>query len=323
MRNEVIRNTGGFCSLFDLKKLKYKDPILLSSTDGVGTKLCVAINFNKLDYLGFDLVAMCVNDILASGGEPLFFLDYISSSRIEKKDFLILVKSINKACKVSNCSLVGGETAEMPGLYKNNDFDIAGFSVGVVERENLLKKENVKKGDLIIGLESNGIHSNGFSMVRKIMEINKISLDEKLSFNSKKKVGDELVKPTKIYVDYILPLIKKRMIKSIAHITGGGIYENLARAIPKELTAIIDFKNYKIPKIFLWLQKLGSIENKEMLKTFNCGIGLILIISENQQKGVISRLNKKGIKFWIMGKTFENKMGNQVIIENYGKWVLK
>ena len=266
---------------------------------------------------------MCVNDILASGGEPLFFLDYISSSRIEKKDFLKLVKSINKACKVSNCSLVGGETAEMPGLYQNNDFDIAGFSVGVVERENLLKKENVKKGDLIIGLESNGIHSNGFSMVRKILEINKISLDEKLSFNSKKKVGDELIKPTKIYTDYILPLIKKRMIKSIAHITGGGIYENLVRAIPEELTAIIDFKNYKIPNIFLWLQKLGSIENKEMLKIFNCGIGLILIISENQQKRVISHLNRKGIKFWIMGKTFENKMGSQILIENYGKWVLK
>jgi len=289
----------------------------------VGTKLSVAINYNKLDYLGFDLVAMCVNDILASGGEPLFFLDYISSSKIEKKSFLKLVKSINKACEFSNCSLVGGETAEMPGLYKNNDFDIAGFSVGVVERENLLKKEDVKKGNLIIGLESNGIHSNGFSMVRKILEINKISLDEKLPFNTKKKVGDELTKPTKIYVDCVLPLIKKKMIKSIAHITGGGIYENLARAIPQKLTAIIDFKNYKIPSIFLWLQKLGSVENKEMLKTFNCGIGLILIISENYQKDVISHLKKKKSKFWVMGKTVGNKSDSQIIIENYGKWVLK
>ncbi len=306
-----------------MKKLKYKDPILLSSTDGVGTKLSVAINYNKLDYLGFDLVAMCVNDILASGGEPLFFLDYISSSRIEKKSFLKLVQSINKACEASNCSLVGGETAEMPGLYKNNDFDIAGFSVGVVERKNLLKKENVKKGDLIIGLESNGIHSNGFSMVRKILEINNISLDVKLPFNSKKKVGDELIKPTRIYVNCILPLIKKKMIKSIAHITGGGIYENLARAIPQKLTAIIDFKNYKIPNIFLWLQQLGLVENKEMLKTFNCGIGLILIISEDRQKNVISHLKKNKSKFWVMGKTIEKKTDSQIIIENYGKWVLK
>ena len=306
-----------------MKKLKYKDPILLSSTDGVGTKLCVAINYNKLDYLGFDLVAMCVNDILASGGEPLFFLDYISSSRIEKKNFLKLVKSINKACQISNCSLVGGETAEMPGLYKNNDFDIAGFSVGVVERENLLKKENVKKGNLIIGLESNGVHSNGFSMIRKILDLNNISLDENLPFNSKKKVGDELIKPTKIYVDCILPLIQKRMIKSIAHITGGGIYENLARSLPPKITAMINLKNYKIPKIFLWLQELGSVENKEMLKTFNCGIGLILIISENHQKDVIGHLKKIRSKFWVMGKTVENKKDSQIIIENYGKWVLK
>ena len=169
-----------------MRKLNYKDPILLSSTDGVGTKLVIATNYNKLEFLGFDLVAMCVNDILANGGEPLFFLDYISSSKINKNNFLKLIKSINKACEDSNCSLVGGETAEMPGLYKNNDFDIAGFSVGAVERTNILNKENVDENDVIVGIQSNGIHSNGFSMVRKILEINRISLTDRLPFGKKK-----------------------------------------------------------------------------------------------------------------------------------------
>ena len=294
---------------FGFKKLKYKDPILLSSTDGVGTKLNVAIGINQLQYLGFDLVAMCVNDILASGGEPLFFLDYISSSKIKKNDFFKIIKSINKACLESSCSLVGGETAEMPGLYKDNDFDLAGFSVGVVERENLIKKDNVKNDNLIIGIESNGLHSNGFSMIRKILDIKKISLNDKLPF-TKNTVGEELIKPTKIYVKEILPLVKKNLVNSIAHITGGGIYENLERALPTKLMAKIDFKHFRIPEIFLWLKKLGSVDNKEMLKTFNCGIGLIIIISMDKKKQVTDLLKENKSKFWLMGKT-QKKRKNQ------------
>ena len=210
-RKEVILNPGGFCSIFDLKKLKYKDPILLSSTDGVGTKLKLALEQKNLKYLGFDLVAMSVNDILANGGEPLFFLDYISSSKIKDKIFFDLIKSINDACTEAGCSLVGGETAEMPGMYKNEEFDIAGFAVGAVERENKIGKEKVKKKSLILGLESNGFHSNGFSLIRKIINDKKISLKRKPPFKSNFKcLGEDLIQPTKIYVKSILPLIKKK-----------------------------------------------------------------------------------------------------------------
>jgi len=210
-RKEVILNPGGFCSIFDLKKLKYKDPILLSSTDGVGTKLKLALEQKNLKYLGFDLVAMSVNDILANGGEPLFFLDYISSSKINDKIFFDLIKSINDACNEAGCSLVGGETAEMPGMYKNEEFDIAGFAVGAVERENKIGKDNVKENSLILGLESSGFHSNGFSLIRKVINDKKISLNSKTPFKSNfKLLGNDLIQPTKIYVKSILPLIKKK-----------------------------------------------------------------------------------------------------------------
>ena len=219
MRKEIIKNPGGFASLFDLKKLKYKDPILLSSSDGVGTKLKLAIELNRLDFLGFDLVAMCVNDLLSNGGNQ-FFLDYIASSKIKKNVFLDLILSINSACAEAGCSLVGGETAEMPGFYKKDEFDIAGFSVGVVERENLLYKNKVKSNSIIIGLESSGFHSNGFSLIRKVLKSKKISLKGKVPYKSNfKTIGMDLIQPTKIYVQTVLPLIKKLL--SISHITGG------------------------------------------------------------------------------------------------------
>ena len=268
IRKEVIYNPGGFSSIFDLKKLKYLDPILLSCTDGVGTKLKLAIDFKNLEFLGFDLVAMCVNDLLANGGEPLFFLDYIASSKIRKNQFLKLITSINLACKEAGCSLVGGETAEMPGLYRTDDFDLAGFSVGVVERKNLLKKDNIKENLLLIGLESNGFHSNGYSLIRKILKEKKISLNSKTPYKSyKKKIGDDLIKPTKIYVKYVLPLVKKKKISAIAHITGGGIFENLERIIPKNFFAEVSTEEFKIPEQFLWLKKIGGISSKEF-KTF-------------------------------------------------------
>ena len=323
-RKEIISNPGGFCSIFDLKKLKYKDPILLSSTDGVGTKLKLALEQKNLKHLGFDLVAMSVNDILANGGEPLFFLDYISSSKIKENIFFDLIKSINEACSEAGCSLVGGETAEMPGIYKNDEFDIAGFAVGAVERKNKIGKEKVKKNSLIIGLESNGFHSNGFSLIRKIINDNKISLKRKAPFKSNfKLLGEDLIQPTKIYVKSVLPLIKKKKIFAISHITGGGIYENLERIIPNGIHASIDFKNFIIPERFVWLKELANINTEEMLKTFNCGIGLIIIISQKNKKDVLNFLRRKKINAHIMGETLAKKnFEDKVSIKNFGKWDL-
>ena len=323
-RNEIIKNSGGFCSLFDLGKLKYKDPILLSGTDGVGTKLKVAIEFKKLDYLGIDLVAMCVNDILANGGEPLFFLDYFSSSKISNADFLKIIKSINIGCQEAGCSLIGGETAEMPGIYRKDDFDLAGFVVGVVERKNLLSKKNVKNDDILIGIESSGFHSNGFSFIRKVLTVNGLTVNSKIPFSSKRKlIGDELVTPTKIYVNELLPLIKSNSLNSIAHITGGGILENLSRVIPKGLVGIIDNKNFKIPKRFLWIKELAKCSKEEMLKTFNCGIGMVLITKKNKSEKVMKNLKINNLKYHILGRV-EKKIKNKSNLEirNFGEWSL-
>lgn len=321
-RNEIIKNSGGFCSLFDLKKLKYKDPILLSSTDGVGTKLLLAIKFKKLDYLGIDLVAMCVNDLLANGGEPLFFLDYFSSSKISNIDFLKIIKSINIGCRNSGCSLIGGETAEMPGIYKTGEFDLAGFAIGVVERKQLLNISNVKKSDVLIGIESSGFHSNGFSLIRKVLEINGLNTKSRVPFSSKKQfIGDELLIPTKIYVNDLLPLIKKDLIISMAHITGGGILENLSRAIPENLLGVVDASNFKIPNRFNWLKNLAKIPALEMLKTFNCGIGMIIVIREKNQKKVMNYFKRNKVKFSLLGNVKNNThQSSNVQIRNFGEW---
>ncbi len=320
-RKEIIKNSGGFCSLLDLKKLKYKDPILLSSTDGVGTKLKLAIEYKMLNYLGIDLVAMCVNDILANGGEPLFFLDYFSSSKISDDNFLTIIKSINNGCKQSGCSLIGGETAEMPGMYRDKDFDLAGFAVGVVERNQLLNVNNVKKDDILIGIKSSGVHSNGFSLIRKVLKKNQITVYSKLPFNSSKTVGGELLIPTRIYVNDLLPLIKKDLINSIAHITGGGIFENLSRAIPNNLKGVIKNKSFIIPKIFNWIKKLANISPLEMLSTFNCGIGIIIIIKKVNYKKVLNHLKKNSIEFCLLGKIENNsKKLSKVEIRTFGEW---
>ncbi len=289
----------------------------------MGTKLKIAVDSKKLGNLGFDLVAMCANDILANGGEPIFFLDYISSSKINENDFLLILESINLACLEAGCSLVGGETAEMPGIYKPNEFDLAGFCVGVVERKNLLQKKNVQSDSVIIGLESNGFHSNGFSLIRKILEVNKIKLNSKTPYKSKKKLLEEdLLEPTKIYVNDILPLVKNNLISSIAHITGGGLYENLERIIPKGLRAKIDFKDFKIPEKFLWLSKLAKLDPREMLKTLNCGIGLILIISRNKLSKVKKYFSTQKIVYHEMGIVEFSRNKEKIIIEHYGKWDL-
>ncbi len=267
---------------------------------------------------------MCVNDILANGGEPLFFLDYISSSEINEKDFLSILKSINLACKEAQCSLVGGETAEMPGMYKKNEFDLAGFCVGVVERKNLLQKQNINSDCVIIGLESNGFHSNGFSLIRKILKINNINICNKTPYKSKNKfLKDDLLEPTRIYVKDVLPLVKSNLITAIAHITGGGIYENLERIIPRGFQAKINFMNFQIPEKFLWLSKLAKLSPKEMLNTLNCGIGLILIVKKRKIQKVKKYFYKQNIIFFEMGTVASSKEKKNIVIRNFGKWHLK
>ena len=323
-QKHVIANPGGFCSLIDLKKINYNDPILLSSTDGVGTKLIIASKLNYFNHIGFDLVAMCVNDILANGGKPVFFLDYISSSILEKKKYFEIINGITKACSSINCSLIGGESAEMPGMYKKGEVDLAGFSVGIAERKNILNKNNVVKDSTLIGVASSGFHSNGFSLIRRIIKDKKINIRTKTPYKSSKKIlGHDLLIPTKIYVNEILPLVNKNLVSSIAHITGGGIYENLSRAIPEGYMAEVNLENFKIPDRFHWIKKTGNISESEMLKTFNCGIGIILIIKSQSVRQVETYLKKKKIIYFDMGKITQTKKKKKIKIQNFGSWNLE
>ena len=262
-KREVI---GGFGSLFDISNIKIKDPVIVSCTDGVGTKIDLANKFKKFDTIGIDLVAMCVNDLVVQGAKPLFFLDYIAVGKLNLNKTKKILKGIFKGCKISDCKLIGGETAEMPGVYSKDKFDLAGFSVGIVSKRKILDKINVKKDDLVLAVPSNGIHSNGYSLVRTILKRNKIP----------KNLRKEILKPTKIYSKEILKLANKNLINAAAHITGGGIVENLLRSIPGDLTLNIDLSKIKIVKIFKWL-KSQNISDQEMMNTFNCGVGFCLI----------------------------------------------
>ena len=276
-REEVLGDLGGFGGLFALKN--YDEPILVSGTDGVGTKLKIAFMLNKHDTIGQDAVAMCVNDILVCGAEPLFFLDYLAVGKLEPAQVAEIVKGVAAACKESGCALIGGETAEMSGFYPAGEYDIAGFAVGVVEKKNLVTPARVKAGDILIGLPSSGLHSNGFSLVRKIVfERMKFTGDEK--FSDDKTLGEELLTPTKLYPATVLPLIKKfgEKIHGLVHVTGGGFYDNIPRALPDGLGATIDADSWRVPKIFKLLQEWGNVPRREMFRTFNCGIGMILIV---------------------------------------------
>ncbi len=278
-RSEVLGDIGGFGGLFALKK--YDEPILVSGTDGVGTKLKIAFMLDKHDTIGQDAVAMCVNDILVSGAEPLFFLDYLAAGKLNPAQVAEIVRGVADACKESGCALIGGETAEMNGFYPAGEYDIAGFAVGVVEKKNLITPARVKAGDILIGLPSSGLHSNGFSLVRKIVfERMNFTGDEK--FSDEKTLGEELLTPTKLYPKIILPLIKKfgEKIHGLVHVTGGGFYDNIPRALPEGLGATIDANSWRVPKIFKLLQEWGNVPRREMFRTFNCGIGMILIVDE-------------------------------------------
>ena len=262
-KKEVI---GGFGSLFDISKLNVKDPVIVSCTDGVGTKIELANKYKQFHTIGIDLVAMCVNDLIVQGAKPLFFLDYIAVGKLNLERTKKILKGIFKGCKIANCKLVGGETAEMPGTYSKNKFDLAGFSVGLISKK-ILDKSKVKKNDVVLAIPSSGIHSNGFSLVRSILKKNKVSA----------KLKKEILKPTKIYTNEILKLTNKNLIHAAAHITGGGLVENLLRSVPENLTLNIDLSKIKILKIFKWL-KNKKISDKEMMRTFNCGVGFCLIV---------------------------------------------
>ena len=262
-------NIGAFGSTFDISNIKIKDPVIVSCTDGVGTKIDLANKFNKFDTIGIDLVAMCVNDLIVQGAKPLFFLDYIAVGKLNLNKTKNILKGILKGCKISNCNLIGGETAEMPGIYSKDKFDLAGFSVGIVSKRKILNKKNVKKDNLILAIPSSGIHSNGYSLVRTILRKNKIT----------KKIKKELLKPTKIYTKEILKLVNRNLINAGAHITGGGLIENITRSVPNNLSINIDLSKIKIKKIFKWL-KSKNLSDLEMLKTFNCGVGFCIIINK-------------------------------------------
>ncbi len=291
-REEVISSIGGFGGLFALNNNAYKEPVLVAGTDGVGTKLKLAFMMDEHKSVGIDLVAMCVNDILAQGAEPLFFLDYIATSKIEPQKVKDIVYGISQGCKQSNCAILGGETAELPGFYAKDEYDLAGFAVGIVEKDGILPKDNLVSGDVLIGLKSSGVHSNGFSLLRKLVfEVLDLKLDDYID-ELGTTIGEALMTPTKIYVADVLPLIKKNLVKGIVHVTGGGFYENVPRVLPESLDAIIDKNTWDKPIIFDYIKSKGQIEEKEMYNTFNMGIGMILVIGQENKSEILNLLNK-------------------------------
>jgi len=299
----VLGNIGGFAGMYEIGK-EFEEPILVACTDGVGTKVSLAMEYNYIDGIGQDLVAMCVNDLIVTGAKPLFFLDYYAASKLDVDHAAQIIKSIAEACKNSGCALLGGETAEMPGHYIDNNFDLAGFSVGCVEKKNIIDKNSVCDGDILIGIESSGPHSNGFSLIRKILAESDKSVDEK------KAVAAQLLEPTILYPTLISSLLKKHEIKSMSHITGGGLTENLPRSIPEKLCVELNVNSWDIPTVFKWLQSEGNIHNDDMFKIFNCGIGMVLFVDSNQEEDIrksITEFNFKNYKIGTVSKTSGSK----------------
>lgn len=290
---------GGFGALFDLKKCNFKDPVLVSSTDGVGTKLRVAIEVGKHDTIGIDLVAMSVNDLVVQGAEPLFFLDYFACSKLDVDVASDVIKGIADGCKQAGCALIGGETAEMPGMYEAGDYDLAGFAVGAAERAQILPRET-KAGDILLGLKSSGVHSNGYSLARFILQKNNLKFSDK-AFDGKT-IGEALLTPTKIYVKSCLQAVRTGKVKALAHITGGGLTENLPRVLSKNVTPKIDYKSWDRPEIFNFLQKLGNVTEEEMHRTFNCGIGMVLVVEKQDVAEVKNILQKAGEEVFEIGQ---------------------
>ncbi|MBY5545063.1 phosphoribosylformylglycinamidine cyclo-ligase [Rhizobium leguminosarum] len=301
---------GGFGGLFDLKAAGFTDPVLVAANDGVGTKLKIAIDADYHDTVGIDLVAMCVNDLVVQGAEPLFFLDYFATGKLDPDQGAAIVGGIASGCREAGCALIGGETAEMPGMYSSGDYDLAGFAVGAAERGKLLPSGDIAEGDVILGLASSGVHSNGFSLVRKIVELSGLDWDAPAPFAEDKKLGEALLEPTRIYVKPLLKAIRETgAIKALAHITGGGFPENIPRVLPKHLAAEIDLAAVKVPRVFSWLAKTGGVESKEMLRTFNCGVGMIAVVAGENVAAVSAALEAEGETVITLGRMIARDEG--------------
>jgi len=312
-RPEVIGGLGGFGALCAIPG-KYKEPILVSGTDGVGTKLRLAIDLKKHDTIGIDLVAMCVNDLVVQGAEPLFFLDYYATGKLDVDVASDVVKGIAEGCVQSGCALVGGETAEMPGMYHAGDYDLAGFCVGVVEKSEIIDGSQVKVGDALIALGSSGPHSNGYSLIRKVIDVAGVNpATEQLDGRP---LSEQVLAPTKIYVKSVLALIKQTEVHAIAHLTGGGFWENIPRVLPKNTKAVIDESSWEWQPVFKWLQEKGNIETYEMYRTFNCGVGMVIALPQSQVETALAILKQSGENVWLIGH-IENATDNepQVIIK--------
>ena len=305
----VLSNIGGFGGLYELQTKDYNRPILVSSTDGVGTKVKLAQQLEKNHLIGIDLVAMCVNDVIAQGAKPLFFLDYYATSKLDVTVASQILSGIATGCKESRMALIGGETAEMPGVYKPNDFDLAGFCVGVVEFNKIIDGKNIQSGNAVIGISSSGPHSNGYSLIRKIIEIQQSNLQSKFGDTT---LGDALIEPTKIYVQPILNLLDKFKIHGIAHITGGGFKDNIERILPNDCDAVIETNTWEQPEIFNWIQSQGKISKNEMLRTFNCGIGMALIIEHSDMNEILGALSELGYASYKIGDV--TKGSGQIIL---------
>ena len=301
-RKGSLDDLGGFGALFDVKKAGFKDPLLVSSTDGVGTKLKLAQAMDRHDTIGIDLVAMCVNDLVVQGAEPLFLLDYFATGQLAVGTAAEVIKGIARGCREAGCALVGGENAEMPGMYAPEEYDLAGFSVGAVERRNLLPKKNIKEGDMVLGLASSGVHSNGFSLVRRILTERGIDLNSPAPFARGKTVGEVLLTPTRIYVKPCLAAIRKfpADVKALAHITGGGLYDNLERVIPSKLR-LPPVDSRKLPPVFQWLKDMGNVPPQDLWRTFNCGIGMTLVVSRSKAAAVKKFLQSRGETVYELG----------------------
>ncbi len=312
-RPEVLGGLGGFGALFEMPPGRYRHPVLVSGTDGVGTKLKLAIQLRQYSGVGIDLVAMCVNDVLVSGAEPLFFLDYYATGKLERRAASEVIRGIAEGCRQAGCALIGGETAEMPGMYALGDFDLAGFCVGVVEKDEILDGSKVKRGDAVIGLASSGPHSNGYSLIRKIVEVGNHDLAQSFGDST---LGASLLAPTRIYVKPLLALIKQRAVHALAHITGGGLLENIPRVLPAGTAVRLDRKAWTRPAIFDWLQTEGGVADLEMHRTFNCGIGMIVILPAAQADAAMAELRAAGESPALIGEVIAQPSGEPQVILN-------
>ena len=310
---------GGFGGFFDLKAAGYADPLLVAANDGVGTKLKLAIDLGQHDGVGIDLVAMCANDLIVQGAEPLFFLDYYATGKLDNDVATAVVASIAEGCRQAGCALIGGETAEMPGMYSEGDYDLAGFCVGAVERAKALTGTRVAHGDVILGLASSGVHSNGFSLVRRLIEVNGWKLDRPALFDQDRLLGEILLEPTRIYVKSLLPLVRQGRIGALAHITGGGLLENIPRVLPDGAHAVIDADRWPLPRLFAFLQAGGAIEPDELARTFNCGIGMVAIVAPEDADEVAAGLEAAGETVYRIGRVEPGDKGCTVS-GNAGSW---